>query len=241
VKNRLTHIQMRAQFHEQNPYLNRRFVVIEGPIGVGKTSLARLLADRWKCQALFESFEDNPFLTSGFYEKRGDYAFNTEVFFLLSRFRQIRNLAEEGETRVSDYLFDKNAIFSKMNLSQQDWDIYEPLYREFSNRVPEPDLIVYLTADIDTLTKRVYLRDRHFERTMSRDYLDSLRVAYENYFESYTRSPVVRVNAADFDFVNRLTDFSRMAALIEDRLMGVRQLSFENLTHPSERVISASA
>ena len=240
-ENRLTRNQMRAQFHEQNPYLVGRSIVIEGPIGVGKTSLARLLADRWKCQSIFESFEENPFLTEGFYENKRDFAFNTEVFFLLSRFRQFRSTSKTQETSIADYLFHKNAIFSKLNLSEDDWAIYEPLYREFAKQVPNPDLIVYLTADIDTLMKRVYLRDRQFERSMPRDYLDQLRASYEDYFSTYTDSPVLRINARDFDFVNQPQDFSRITSMIEDRLKGVRQLSFQGLNPFQERSAQHSA
>lgn len=229
---------MRSQFHEENPYLPQpylrgRTVVIEGAIGVGKTSLARLLADRWKCHSLFENFEDNIFLTSGFYEERDRYAFNTEIFFLIARFKQWRALQDPKETRVTDYFFDKNWIFSRLNLDPEDWSIYENLYAEFAKQVSAPDLVVYLTADIDTLRKRVYQRDRSFERSMSKDYHEHLDEAYKRYFLSYKKAPVLRINTELVDFVNNPQDLEKVASMIEERLQGHHQLSLSDFHNRS--------
>ncbi len=230
---------MRSQFHKENPYIDQPYlkdktIAIEGPIGVGKTSLARLLADRWKCATVFESFEDNTFLTGGFYDQRETYAFNTEIFFLLSRFKQLRVERSSPETRVTDYFFDKNWIFSKLNLNDDDWSIYQTLYREFEKRLAPPDLVVYLTAEMDTLRKRVYLRDRSFERSMSKNYLEDLHDAYKGYFRTYDKAPVIRISTDNFDFVNNTQDFQRIAALVEDRLQGHQQLSLSGLDVRSE-------
>src|SRR5689334_19943574 len=116
-------------------------IAIEGVIGVGKTSLARMLVDRWKAEACFEIFEDNPFLTNGFYENPQELAFNTEIFFLLTRFRQQRDLKIASKLLVSDYLFEKNAIFAKMNLSDEDFALYASMYDRLQTAVAVPDLV----------------------------------------------------------------------------------------------------
>ncbi len=219
------------------------YVAIEGVIGVGKTSLTRLLQDRWACQALFEGYEQNPFLTRGFYEDQKTHGFNTEIFFLLTRFRQQERLQQIQDSLVSDYLFQKNWIFAQMNLSGVDLDIFKLTYENFSQHVRKPDLVVLLEADLETLLRRIYLRDREFERSLSPSYLEKLSGEYYRFFSSYGDTPVLRINTQSLDFVKDSEDFIRIAEAIEERLQGTQQLRLSRLDEmrSPERGLSAQA
>lgn len=208
---------------------NHRLVAIEGAIGVGKTSLTRLLAQRWGVKGMYEIFEDNPFLTRGFYENTHAEAFNTEVFFLLSRFQQHRELHQNSGLVLSDYSFDKNWIFAEMNLKPQDREIYRQVYERFEPEVRSPDLVVFLQSDIETLLRRIYFRDRAFERSLTPDYLEKLMNAYYRYFSAYSKAPVLHIQTHGLDFVHNSQDFKTIACMIEDRLSGYLQLSLKSL------------
>jgi len=205
--------------------MSGKLVVIEGVIGVGKTTMARMLADRWQATGFYEVFEENPFLTGGFYENTPEYGFNTEVFFLLSRFRQQRDLKTSEGLAVSDYFFEKNAIFAKMNLQPEDYAIYQSVYEKFLPEVRSPDLVVFLQADLETLMRRIYFRDRKFERSLAPAYLERLMNEYYRFFSNYHRSPVLNISTNGLDFVNDPADFRKIRSLIEDRLSGQIQLS----------------
>ena len=179
------------------------FLAIEGPIGVGKTTLARLLQPRFEAGLLLEAFEENPFLSS-FYTDRARYAFQTQMFFLLSRYRQqqsIPSLTVDGPL-LTDYFFEKDSLFARLNLAGDELDMYQRLYNVLSDHIAFPDLVVYLRADLDALMVRIATRDRPYEREMDRDYIDSVRQAYERYFASYTNTPLLVIDTNDLNYVH---------------------------------------
>ena len=180
------------------------YVVIEGVIGVGKTVLSRLLAERLHMRAIFEQFEENPFL-SNFYSDRDRYAFQTEVFFLLNRYRQQQSAVKRalltGDV-VADYMFAKTRLFAGMNLAGDELDLFEQIYDALSRQTAWPDLIVFLQAPVDTLMARIYQRDRSFERSMERAYIDRLSEVYSDFFETYSAAPVLRAETEGLDLVS---------------------------------------
>ncbi len=178
------------------------YLVIEGPIGVGKTSLSRRLSARYGAELNLEVVEENPFLAK-FYEQPEAYAFQVQVFFLLSRFKQLSALSQPGlfsGNVVSDYLFAKDFIFAAMNLKDAEFALYEDLYSHLSPRLPTPDLVVYLRADTDELLRRIARRGRPFEQDMQAAYLADLTARYDEYFRTYAH-PLLTVQAGDLDFV----------------------------------------
>ncbi len=193
------------------------YVAIEGVIGVGKTTLARLLQPQFEAALLLEAFEENPFLPK-FYEDQERYAFQTQIFFLLSRYRQqtrqVPALLEAGRSILADYTFAKDAIFARLTLDGDEWAMYLRVHEALAEKLPRPDLIVYLRASPDTLMHRIALRDRPYERTMSRAYIEALHAAYEAHFANDVGAPVLVLDADALDFV-AYPDHLR---LIEDRL-----------------------
>ncbi len=184
---------------------NFPFIAIEGVIGVGKTTLARRLAPDFHGEALLEVFEENPFL-SDFYADRVRYAFQTQIFFLLSRYRQQHQAVPNALTRgplFSDYTFAKDSLFAHLTLSADELTVYEKLHNALAEKIPTPDLLIYLRADLDTLMNRIAMRDRPYERGMDRSYIDNLRLAYEGFFTAYTASPVLVI---DTTHLNIITD-----------------------------------
>ena len=194
-------------------------LAIEGVIGVGKTTLARLLQPRLGTGLLLEAFEENPFL-SDFYADRERYAFQTQMFFLLSRYRQQQmapRLLEQGPL-IADYTFGKDRLFAQMTLSGDELDIYQQLYRVLADRTPLPDLVVYLRADTDLLMWRIATRDRIYERDMERTYIENLRQAYERHFADYTLTPLLVIEANDLDYVQNPTDLDWIEGQIRSAL-----------------------
>ncbi len=194
------------------------YVAIEGPIGVGKTTLARLLAERLGAEPLLEVVEENPFLPL-FYQDRRRYAFKTQVFFLLSRYRQLAPLRERplfGGV-VADYLFDKDAIFASLNLEGPEWDLYLDLYRELSLKLPPPDLTVYLKAPIPVLLERIRKRGRPFEEGMDPGYLETLSQAYERHFARYPH-PLLVLEADRLDYSQPGPDQEEVVAQVKRHL-----------------------
>ncbi|MFD2609746.1 deoxynucleoside kinase [Deinococcus taklimakanensis] len=195
------------------------YVVVEGPIGVGKTSLSRKLAARYGAELNLEIVEENPFLAR-FYEQPDAYAFQVQVFFLLSRFKQLSALAQPGlfsGNVVSDYLFDKDFIFAAMNLKDAEFALYEDLYGHLSPRLPSPDLVVYLRADTDELLRRIAKRGRPFETEMKAEYLADLTARYDEYFRTYAH-PLLTIEAAGYDFVARPEDEQAILTEIQNAL-----------------------
>ena len=179
------------------------YIAIEGVIGVGKTTLVRLLAPELKATSLLEVFEENPFL-SDFYADRARYAFQTQIFFLLSRYRQQHQAIPEALVRgplLSDYTFAKDSLFAHLNLTADELTVYEKLHGALAEKIPTPDLVVYLRADLDMLMARIAARDRPYERRMERNYIESLRLAYEGFFAAYSQAPVLAIDTNDLNFV----------------------------------------
>lgn len=199
-----------------------RHIAVEGVIGVGKTSLVhRLSADRGGRRFL-ELVEENPFLTGGFYEDMERYAFDTELFFLLSRFRQQRRLAEalrEGEEAIlSDYRFDKNRIFAELTLSDPDFAIWQRLFDTLAPETREPDLTVYLKASTDVLIDRIRTRNRSFEREMTRDYVERLNRAYDRFFEEWEGGRLLTIDVSRLDFVGSDADYAAVKVMIDHKV-----------------------
>ena len=180
------------------------FLAIEGVIGVGKTTLARLLQPSYNANVLMEVFEENPFL-SNFYTDRSRYAFQTQIFFLLSRYLQqnksVPELLSTGQPLISDYTFDKDSLFARINLAGDELEMYYRVHAALAEKIPRPDLVMYLRASTDTLMQRITTRDRPYERTMDRDYIESLNQAYESFFfnsDSANNVLVIDTNVLDF-------------------------------------------
>ncbi len=207
------------------------YIVIEGVIGVGKTTLTRLLAKPFGASTLLEVVEENPFL-SDFYGDRARYAFQTQTFFALSRFKQQTNVVapQVGRTNlVSDYLFAKNDIFARQNLTADELELFLQLYRTLAERVPKPDLVVYLQADVDTIMARIALRDRPFERDMDRQYIVDLRAAYDQFFAAYSATPLLTVATDTLNLARDQHARAQVIGQIRAALTGYQQPSLLDL------------
>ncbi|NWG32893.1 MAG: deoxynucleoside kinase [Chloroflexi bacterium] len=194
------------------------YVAIEGVIGVGKTTLARLLQPAFDAEILLEVFEENPFL-SDFYSDRQRYAFQTQIFFLLSRYHQQRRTVNEllatGKTLIADYTFAKDALFARINLKGDELDMYYKVHEALAEKIQKPDLLVYLQASTDTLMQRIALRDRPYERQMERSYIHELNLAYEEFFSKpFDHTPVLTIDTNNLDIVRNPEHLK----LIENRI-----------------------
>ncbi len=181
------------------------YLAIEGVIGVGKTTLARLLQPVFSAELLLEAFEENPFL-SDFYGDRERFAFQTQIFFLLSRYHQqhevVPDVLERGNL-IADYTFEKDALFAELNLRGDELETYRRLHEALAERVVRPDLIVYLRVDTNVAMGRIAMRDRAYERSMDRTYIDDLNRAYEAFFSLPRLSPVLAIDTNPIDIVHR--------------------------------------
>lgn len=207
------------------------YVAIEGAIGVGKTTLARMLREHLDTELLMEVFEENPFL-SKFYESRARYAFQTQMFFLLSRYRQQQQVVERLGTKalIADYIFAKDRLFARLNLAGDEWDVYQQIHRALAEQVATPDLVVYLQADTDVLMARIAQRDRPYERDMDRGYIESLRLAYEQFFADYHDTAVILIDTNELNIVTRPQDFYHVAGRVHSALTeGVYQQALPQL------------
>jgi len=181
------------------------YIAIEGVIGVGKTTLARLLQPAFDAEIILEVFEENPFL-SDFYSDRKRYAFQTQIFFLLSRYHQQRRTIHEivatGKNLFADYTFAKDALFAQINLNGDELDMYYKVHEALAEKIQKPDLLVYLQAATDTLMQRIALRDRPYERQMERAYIDELNHAYDDFFSKpFDHTPVLTIDTNDLNIV----------------------------------------
>lgn len=196
--------------------LKHRYIVVEGPIGVGKTALTRALARRFAGRSVFEIVEENPFLAS-FYQDRNKYAFQTQLFFLLSRYKQQQELFQQdlfNQVTLSDYLFAKDRIFASITLDPNELSLYERVYEHLGPRVTRPDLVIYLQARLDVLLQRIRKRGREFERKFDADYLAELARTYNDFFHRYDETPLLVINTSDIDFVESETDFDELVRAI---------------------------
>ncbi len=196
------------------------FIAIEGVIGVGKTTLARLLQPRFTASILLEVFEENPFLAE-FYGDRERYAFQTQIFFLLSRYHQQHQAVPEALRRgtlISDYTFAKDELFAWLNLKDDELAMYGRVHAALGEKIPKPNLIVYLQADHDLLMRRITLRDRPYERNMDPEYIRELTAAYEAWLSNLQDIPVLTINTNDLDFLAREEDLAHVETVIRDSL-----------------------
>ena len=193
-----------------------RYIVVEGPIGAGKTSLARQLAHHLDGEELLERPEDNPFLAR-FYEDMARYALPAQLTFLFQRVDQLRDVGQLDFFRratVADFLLDKDPLFARLNLNDAEYGLYEKVYSQLKLEAPVPDLVIYLQAPVETLTDRVHRRGVHYERTISAHYLARLADAYSRYFYQYEAAPLLIVNSERLNFVDNPDHFDLLRARI---------------------------
>lgn len=196
------------------------YLAIEGVIGVGKTSLARLLQQEFEAQLLLEIFEENPFL-SDFYADRERYAFQTQIFFLLSRYRQQREFvpgAIEQGNLIADYTFQKDSLFAELNLEGDELETYRSVHDALAERLIKPDLIVYLRVDTDMAMQRIAMRDRSYERNMDRSYIEALNQKYEQFFGDRPTNEVLTIDTTPLDFVARSEHLDQIINRIRDSI-----------------------
>lgn len=198
-----------------------KYIAIEGVIGAGKTSLAKKIRDRLNAKLVLEQFDTNPFLEK-FYADRRRYAFQTQMFFLINRFKQQQELIQEDlftEYIVCDYIFEKDRIFAYLNLSSDELNLYENIYPLIARSLRKPDLVVYLQSGTDRLMFNIKKRSRKIERALTRSYIEELSEAYNHFFFRYNSTPLLIVNSTDLDFVNKENDFDELFKQIfrEDR------------------------
>ncbi len=200
------------------------YIAVEGPIGVGKTSLACLLAAELGARAVLEPIEENPFLRR-FYEQPGVWSFQTQLSFLLSRYRQQSVLCQSQSAEagiVADYLFAKDQIFAQLNLEGEELALYRQIYQLLDSRLPKPDLVVYLEARPEILIERLRRRDRDYERRISRDYIEALAVAYRKFFFDYRETSLLVADVSEVDFVENREDFLDLVREIRSMGKGVQ-------------------
>jgi deoxyguanosine kinase len=206
---------------KQAPPIHTKYIVTEGPIGVGKTSLTSLLADELGARLILEQAENNPFL-SDFYKDPQRYRFQTQMFFLLNRFSQQQEMLQPDlftRVTISDYLFDKDRIFAYLTLDEHELPLYEQVYRVLEPKIVKPDLVIFLQADTDTLLRRIKSRGRTFEKEVSRDYIAAVNEAYNHFFFRYSDTPLLVINTSDIDYVHRREDLDDLLK----QILGMKQ------------------
>lgn len=189
-----------------------RYIAVEGPIGVGKTSLCKRLAKTWNYEVLLEKSEDNPFLDR-FYRDRRQHALATQLFFLLQRAQQIQELRQNdlfNTVRVADFLIDKDRLFAKQTLDTDEYQIYEDVYRHLTLQAPVPDLVIYLQAPTEVLLERIQRRGIAAEQYIERSYLERLNEAYTEFFHYYDSTSLLIVNSAQIDLVSDDSDYQQL-------------------------------
>ena len=192
--------------------LTSKYIVIEGPIGVGKTSLSNKLALEWDAELILENVDDNPFL-SKFYKNPREVSLQTQLYFLLTRTRQVQSFKQQdifSQTRVSDFMLQKDRLFAQVTLNNEEYDLYDQLYSYMAVDIPKPDLLIYLQAPANVLMKRIKKRGRNFEKYINTEYLERLNSMYLKFFSNYDGSPFLIVNAEDIDFVNNAIDYKNL-------------------------------
>ena len=193
------------------------FIVVEGPVGVGKTTLAKRLAESFNTDLLLEGADENPFL-NGFYENRKNVAFQTQLFFLFQRAQQLQDLRQADMFRpvhVADFIMEKDRLFAEITLDEEEFKLYLQVYQHLTIDAPVPDLVIYLQAPVDVLRKRISHRGRVYERSMNSKYLSKINESYARFFYNYNQSPLLIVNAEEIDLVNNESDYTLLLEQIK--------------------------
>lgn len=204
--------------------LEKRYIVVEGPIGAGKTTLARLLAEEKEARLTLERVEENPFLER-FYEDSRKYGFQAQLYFLLTRYQQQQELAQAdlfSQNLVCDYLFAKDHLFAQVNLDADEFALYRQLFGLLDARLPKPDLVVYLQARLDVLMARVRKRSKDYERNVTPEYVRRIAEAYRDFFFHYDDTPLLVVNCSEIDFVDHPEETADLMREIDEMGQGVQ-------------------
>lgn len=200
------------------------YIVVEGPLGVGKTSLAQLLAERINAKAILEETEENPFLPN-FYKDPARFAFQTQIYFLLRRFQKQEEISQIDLFKrvvVSDFLFDKDRIFARFNLDDREFGLYDQVFQLLRATIIKPDLVIFLQTRTDILRGRIEKRDREYEKSITLRYLEQINQAFNEFFFHYTETPLLVINASDIDFVNVPSDLDELVLEIERMEKGTK-------------------
>jgi len=205
---------------------NLRYIAVDGPIGAGKTTLAKMLAEEMGAHLCLEPAEKNPFL-SEFYKDRKRNAFKTQLFFLLNRYQQQLELRQQDlftPMVIADYTFAKDLIFAEINLSEDERALYDTVFRLLKEQLPKPDLVIYLRADSNVLISRIKKRGVDYERPITADYLESLTDSYIRYFLNYTETPLLVVDTSNQNYIENPEDFANLKRAIAQHRGGTVQL-----------------
>jgi deoxyguanosine kinase len=199
-----------------------RFIAVEGAIGAGKTSLVSLLEQQYGARVILEENDSNPFIAK-FYEDQETYSFQTQIFFLLSRYNQYMELAQRdlfNSVVVIDYLFQRDKIFAQLNLEDHEYRLYEQIFNLIGSKAPKPDLVIFLQASTEVLLERVSKRGRDYESFMDPDYLDSVNKAFNNFFFYYSDTPLLVINTNEIDFVEKKCDLEELINKVNSHKIG---------------------
>ena len=200
------------------------YIAIEGPIGVGKTSLAEIIADKLNTRKALEDFEENPFLDN-FYDNIEEYAFQTQMFFLLQRYKQqqeIKQLDVMQKGVVTDYMFDKDRLFASFTLSGPEMELYSRVADILEQDIIKPDLVVYLQADTPLLMQYIKKRGRDLEKGVTSDYIDLVNQRYQEFFVNYEDTPLLIINTNNIDFVENPRDLDELLEIIQKPVQGTK-------------------
>jgi len=206
----------------KNSNIEPRFIAVEGAIGAGKTSLVNLLGENYGARLILEETESNPFI-SKFYEDKEAYSFQTQIFFLLSRYNQYMQLAQRdlfNSVVVIDYLFQRDKVFARLNLEDHEYNLYEQIFSLIDVKTPKPDLVIYLQASTEVLQERVAKRGRDYEAFIDPDYLESVNKAFNNFFFYYSETPLLVINTNEIDFVEKKCDLNELIKKINNHKIG---------------------
>ena len=200
------------------------YIAIEGPIGVGKTSLSKLIAEKLGARLVLEEFEENPFLAE-FYKDPERYAFQTQLFFLLQRYRQQHELRQVDMFQnlvIADYMFIKDRLFASLNLNEKEIELYDTVANLLEKNIIKPDLVIYLQGSTSSIMDKIVDRGRSIEKNITNDYIDALSQVYTEYFFRYQETPLVIINTDNIDFVNNENDFNEIINFIRKPVVGTK-------------------